>query len=157
MIYPDPHQYFDEICLPVINYSMLLGFFSVKRLISLVLVVSSTVIKEFAPIMSHAIDPKPLAAFFQEVEDLIQVQLIFDPENQAYPIQVAHQDGLSREKAYELLHFVKTQVDLKDNEIAKIHPIPKTHKVLFEITRMAAHNLSEVYALSGFFESNEDE
>ena len=107
--------------------------------------------------MPHAIDPKPLEAFFQEVADLIQVTLVFDPENKAYPIQVSHQEGLSREKAYELLHFIKTQVDLKDNEIAKIHPIPKSHKVIIEITHMAAQNLSEVYALSGFFEQSEDD
>lgn len=107
--------------------------------------------------MPHSIDPKPLAAFFQEVTDFIDVPLVFTPENQAYPIQVALPEGLSRDKAFELLNFVKTQVDLKDNEIAKIHPIPKSHKVVIEFTRMAAQTLSEVYALSGFFETPEDE
>lgn len=107
--------------------------------------------------MSPVIDPKPLTAFFEEVANLIHIPLEFKPENQAFPIQVAHQDGLSRDKAFELLSFIKSQVDLRDNEIAKIHPIAKSHKVIIEISREAAHRLTEVYALSGFFDAPEDE
>src|SRR5579871_2685943 len=106
--------------------------------------------------MTQAFDARALKAFFQEVLDTIHVELIYDPENEKFPIQLAFTDGISRDKYHELLSFIKMQVDLRDNEIGKMVPI-KGGKVNFEVSKEAAHRLAEVYALSLFIEPDEDE
>ena len=108
--------------------------------------------------MTPSFDPKPLNAFFQEVEDQLRVKLEYVPDNTEYPIQVKDApDGISRDKAHEVSQFIKAQVDLRDNEICKIHPVKKGPKVAIEITKTAAKALAEVYALSLFYDPDEEE
>lgn len=107
--------------------------------------------------MQQVIDPKPLRAFFQEVKELLDISLVLVPDNTTYPIQVDSPDGVTRDRAHELLNFIKSQCDLRDNEIAHIHNLPKSHKVKLEITQKAAVSLSEIYALSSFYDPDDDE
>ncbi len=108
--------------------------------------------------MSHRFDPKPLNAFFQEVKDQTGIELKYSAENEKFPIQLANApDGISRAQCHEILTAIKSQVDLRDNEIAKITPVPMTQRVLVEISWQAAHDLAEVYALSLFIEPEDDE
>ncbi|MCS5711043.1 hypothetical protein [Candidatus Berkiella aquae] len=108
--------------------------------------------------MSHRFDPKPLNAFFQEVKDQTGIKLAYVQDNEKFPIQLENkQDGITRAQCHEILSVIKSQVDLRDNEIAKITTVPMTQRVIVEITQRAAHELAEVYALSLFIEPEEDE
>ena len=118
--------------------------------------------------MTQAFEPRALEAFFQEVSDTLHIDLQYHPENERYPIQLASAEGItaegtstaegiSRDKCHLLLQFIKTQIDLRDNEIAKLTPSVKSGKFLPEITQEAAHALAEVYALGFFIDTNEDD
>jgi hypothetical protein len=107
--------------------------------------------------MSPHFDPKPLNAFFQEIEELNRIKLKYVPENTEFPIQLENTtDGISRDKAMEVMQFIKGQVDLKENEICKIHTIHKGTKVIIEVTKMATQALAEVYSLSMFFDPEDE-
>ena len=108
--------------------------------------------------MSHRFDPKPLNAFFQEVKDQTGIELKYLSDNEKFPIQLHDEpDWISRAHCHEILSMIKSQVDLRDNEIAKITPVPLTQKVVVEITAQAAHDLAQVYAMSLFIEPEDDE
>jgi len=106
----------------------------------------------------HRFDPKPLNAFFQEVKDQTGIELKYQADNEKFPIQLNDQpDGISRPHCHEIMSMIKSQVDLRDNEIAKITPVPLTQRVVIEITQQAAHDLAQVYAMSLFIEPEDDE
>ena len=107
--------------------------------------------------MSSSLDPRPLNAFFREVQENLNIELIHTPDNEKFPIQLKNTEGISRVKSQELLMFIKGQIDLRDNEICKIHTIQKSPLVTMELTQSAAKALSDVYALSFFFDSSEEE
>ena len=106
--------------------------------------------------MSSRFDPRPLNAFFQEVDESLGIQLEYQSNNEKYPIQLVDPEGISKMKCHELLQFIKGQVDLRDNEISKLHPNQKGGRVLVEISAAAAEALSEVYALSLFYDSDSE-
>ncbi len=108
--------------------------------------------------MPHRFDPKPLNAFFQEVKDQTGIELKYLTDNEKFPIQLANSpDGITRAQCHEILSAIKSQVDLRDNEIAKITSVPMTQRVVVEITQQAAHDLAQVYALSLFIEPEDED
>ena len=71
--------------------------------------------------MSHRFDPKPLNAFFQEVKDQTGIELKYQADNEKFPIQLNNQpDDISRAHCHEIMSIIKSQVDLRDTEIAKV-------------------------------------
>lgn len=107
--------------------------------------------------MPSRFDPKPLTAFFDEVNDQLQVELNYLPDELHFPIQLKSSDGISKIKCIELLQFIKTQVDMRDAQIGKIHPAKNPGKFVIEISKEATIALADVYALSSFYPHDEDE
>jgi hypothetical protein len=108
--------------------------------------------------MSANPDLKPLKAFFKEVEDQLEVKLHYQPDNPKFPIQLDNApDGISNLQCDRLLEFIKGQVDLRDNEIGTITPGKISGNVVLNISDKAAHQLAEIYALSLFYDADEDE
>ncbi|MGD9591281.1 MAG: hypothetical protein AB7V32_02040 [Candidatus Berkiella sp.] len=109
--------------------------------------------------MTSSFDPAPLEAFFEEVKEQLGIVLKYHSDNPKFPIQLASApDGLAKNKCIELLQFIKTQVDLRDNEIGEIYAsktIPG--KYVFDIRMPAAKALADVYALSTFYPHEDDE
>jgi hypothetical protein len=102
-------------------------------------------------------DPKPLTAFFDEVKDQLQIELKYLPEEPKFPIQLVKEEGISKNKCIEIFQFIKTQVDLRDNQIGKIHPAKTPGKFVIEITKEATEALADVYALSSFYPHEDDD
>lgn len=108
--------------------------------------------------MSPHSDLKPLKAFFQEVREQLDIELEYHPDNLKFPIQLTHSaDGISKAKCLELSNFIKVQVDLRDNQIAQIHPGAKPGKFMIEISAEATKALVDVYALSLFYDPDEED
>lgn len=109
--------------------------------------------------MPQGIDKRALDAFFKEVEELINLKLNYYPDNKKFPIQIDGQpDGISKIQCNKLLEFIAGQVDLRDNEIAQLTSSKIAGKVIVEITDNCTKKISEVYALSLFYDApDEDE
>ncbi len=109
--------------------------------------------------MAHTFDPAPLQAFFEEVKEQLDVELVYLPDNGKFPIQLkAAPIGLSRNKCIEVLQFIKAQVDLRDNEIADLYASKKGGgKYVLDIHMEAARALADVYALSTFYPHEDEE
>lgn len=109
--------------------------------------------------MAHSFDPAPLQAFFEEVKEQLGIGLKYLSDNPKFPIQLeAAPDGISRNKCVELLQFIKTQVDLRDNEIGELYASKKGGgKYVLDIRMECAKALADVYALSTFYPHEEDE
>lgn len=107
--------------------------------------------------MSPHFDLQLLKAFFQEVQEQLEIALEYHPDNLKAPIQLVDKEGISKPKCLELLNFIKGQVNLRDNEIARISPSKKANKFIIEISAEATKALVEVYALSLFYDPDEDE
>lgn len=107
--------------------------------------------------MSPSFDPKPLKPFFKEVEEQLGIKLVYHTENEKFPIQMASPDGISQSKCDDLLQFIKTQVDLRDNEIGALHRMPNTGKIRLELSLHATQMLAEVYALGFFYDEDDND
>ncbi|MBS0286175.1 MAG: hypothetical protein JSR17_02700 [Proteobacteria bacterium] len=109
--------------------------------------------------MAHSFDPAPLQAFFEEAKEQLGIELKYLSDNPKFPIQLASApEGLSRNKCVELLQFIKTQVDLRDNEIGELYASKTGHgKYVLDIRMECAKALADVYALSTFYPHEEEE
>lgn len=108
--------------------------------------------------MPRSIDVRPLNAFFKEVEELLHLTLSFRPDNPKSPIQVDNPTNeITKIQSNRLLEFIQGQVDLRENEIVVLSPSKTAGKVIFDITPTAAHQIAEVYALSLFYDTSEDD
>lgn len=109
--------------------------------------------------MAPSLDPALLLPFFEEVKEQLGIELKYVSDNPKYPIQLAAAPaGLSRNKCVELLQFIKTQVDLRDNEIGELYASKTSPgKYLLDIRMPAAKALADVYALSFFIPHEEDD
>lgn len=104
--------------------------------------------------MDPHFNPKPLEAFFKEVEEQIGISFHYDETNLNFPIQLNPEvSEISKIQCNRVLEFIKSQVDLKDSEIGKTSP-GKTlsSHVRFEISLKAAKALAEIYALGFFYD-----
>lgn len=107
--------------------------------------------------MPQNFDPKPLNSFFKEVEEQLGVMLTYSPQNSVYPIQlVVPEKGITRTQVTQLLEFIRSQIDLKDAEIAKVTANKQPGKQNIAISNLATQKLAEVYALGFFYDAPED-
>ncbi len=109
--------------------------------------------------MTPSFDPAPLNAFFDEVKEQLGIELKYHSDNPKFPIQLAMApNGLSRNKCIELLQFIKTQVDLRDNEIGELYASKTSPgKYVLDIHMHATKALADVYALSTFYPHEDEE
>lgn len=107
--------------------------------------------------MTVDFDPKPLVAFFKEVEEQLGISLKYLAENNGYPIQLVDLDqGLNRLQVTQLLEFIRSQINLKDAEIAKITASKHVGNQIIFISMLATKQLADVYALSSFYDPEND-
>ena len=108
--------------------------------------------------MPKALDERSLNAFFKEIEEQLHLILQFRPDNPHFPIQVENPENeITKLQCNRLMEFIQSQVDLRENEIAKILASKKAGNVIINITEKAAQKLSEVYGLSFFHDIETDE